>query len=215
MLKADIKIDQCQRYKYPHGAVYIGPSDETVSCGFLELSPDRATNKITRPLPEHVKQISGTSEIEMFDENNRITIKSLQAGDTFMIPTNVLHVHRNRGRETSINYWEYQGNAAALVEQMRSKGMLDQEFKATPQKAQTAELTVSIKPEDCQIYQLPLGKIYIAKSDPQQSIGFLQLQPGMALDKHNRPVTEKLKQIKGVTQIELFTDNNQIKIAKS
>lgn len=125
MIKDNIKITQCQRYKYPHGAVYIGPSDATVSCGYLELAPDRATNKIMRALPEHVKQIEGVSEIEIFDEDNKITIKRLEPGNTFLIPTSALHVHRNRGVVKSINYWEYQGNATTFIDQIKKHGILD------------------------------------------------------------------------------------------
>ncbi len=126
MLNGSLKIESCSKYKYPHGAVYIGSSNETLSCGFLEILPGQATNKLAQPLPEHVKQISGVSEIEMFDELNRVSIKRLNPGETFIIPTNMIRVHRNREITPAINYWEYQGNATALIAQIRAEGLLDE-----------------------------------------------------------------------------------------
>lgn len=123
MINDSLKIESTTRYKYPHGAVYLGPVSETLSCGFLEISPGQATPKMTRPLPEHIKQIKGTCEIEMFDDQNRITIKKLTPGDTFIIPTVIVRVHRNRSHEPSLNYWEYQGNALSLIDQIKANGL--------------------------------------------------------------------------------------------
>lgn len=125
MLKDNLKLKDCKKYKFPHGAVFIGPSDETLSCGFLLLDPDSATPKMIRPLPEHIKQIKGSSEIEIFNEQNKIRIKQLKPGDKYFISTGVVRVHRNRTPKPSINYWEYQGNATALIDQIRSDGILD------------------------------------------------------------------------------------------
>ena len=53
--------------------------------------------------------------------------------------------------------------------------------------------------EKCEVIDLPQGKIYLGHSDEKQSVGYLELNPGKALDKHNRPVDEKLVQIKGTS----------------
>ena len=128
MINDSLKIASTTRYKYPHGAVYLGPANETVSSGFLELAPGQATPKMTRPLPEHIKQIECICEIEMFDEQNRISIKRLNPGDTFVIPTGIVRVHRNRFDQPSLNYWEYQGNALALITEIKHEGLLDEKF---------------------------------------------------------------------------------------
>lgn len=130
MINDSLKLETTARYKYPHGAVYLGPASETISSGFLELAPGQATPKMRRPLPEHVKQITGCCEIEMFDDQNRISIKKLNPGDTFVIPTNITRVHRNRSDQLSLNYWEYQGNALALIDQTKANGLLDTNFPA-------------------------------------------------------------------------------------
>ena len=131
MINDSLNINTTTRYKYPHGAVYLGPSNETLSSGFLEIGPGLATPKMTRPLPEHIKQIQGECEIEMFDSQDRISIKKLTAGESFVIPTGIVRVHRNRFAAPSINYWEYQGNALTLVDQVRTTGLLDDKFPST------------------------------------------------------------------------------------
>ena len=46
-------------------------------------------------------------------------------------------------------------------------------------------------------YNIPQGKILIAFSDKQVSVGTLNLNPKQELPRHNRPVLESLFQIKG------------------
>ncbi len=62
-----------------------------------------------------------------------------------------------------------------------------------------------------EIYKLPQGKIIISHSDKQLSIGILHLLPHQALDKHNRPVTEQLVQVLGISVMKLFDGETFLK----
>lgn len=64
------------------------------------------------------------------------------------------------------------------------------------------------KPEKCDIYELPEGRIHIGKSDEKISLGYLELYPSKKLQKHNRPVNEELVQIKGESVITLFNNHS-------
>ena len=65
-------------------------------------------------------------------------------------------------------------------------------------------MKVDLKLDNCEAINLPRGVIYLGPSDKSQSIGFLKLNPGQKLARHNRPVDEKLKQISGDCIIELY-----------
>jgi|HubBroStandDraft_4_1064222.scaffolds.fasta_scaffold480472_2 mannose-6-phosphate isomerase-like protein (cupin superfamily) len=58
---------------------------------------------------------------------------------------------------------------------------------------------------------LPGATVYVLKSDVQQSIGFLRLDPLGSLAKHNRPVEEWLVQIEGTSTMKLFDNDEVIK----
>ena len=85
-------------------------------------------NTIVIP-PTEIPRRGATGFIEAdFDEQNRISIKRLNPGDTFVIPTGIVRVHRNRFDQPSLNYWEYQGNALALITEIKHEGLLDEKF---------------------------------------------------------------------------------------
>ena len=46
-----------------------------------------------------------------------------------------------------------------------------------------------------ELYKIPEGKVGIAHSDDKFSIGYLELNPGKELAKHNRPVPEQLRHL--------------------
>ncbi len=60
-------------------------------------------------------------------------------------------------------------------------------------------------------YELPQGKIMIAFSDKNLSVGTLDINPERELPKHNRPVVESLFQVKGKCVIKLFEDDGSVK----
>ncbi|KKQ94443.1 MAG: hypothetical protein UT66_C0017G0006 [candidate division CPR2 bacterium GW2011_GWC1_39_9] len=57
-------------------------------------------------------------------------------------------------------------------------------------------------------YKINEGKIIIAYSDENISIGYLEVNPGMEFKKHNRPCPETLYQIKGTATMVLFDEND-------
>ncbi len=65
-------------------------------------------------------------------------------------------------------------------------------------------LGISYLPADCEKKKFLQGAIYIGHSSKKQSVGFLKLLPNQKLPKHNRPVEEQLKQIKGECVIEFY-----------
>lgn len=62
-----------------------------------------------------------------------------------------------------------------------------------------------------EIYKLPQGLITISHCDKQLSIGLLELNPGQALSRHNRPVDEELVQISGSCTMKMFRGEDLVK----
>ena len=63
-------------------------------------------------------------------------------------------------------------------------------------------------------YKLPQGRIFVLRSNTYFSAGVLYLAPHKALEKHNRPVAEQLRQVIGSSTIKLFKDNKRIQKVK-
>lgn len=64
-------------------------------------------------------------------------------------------------------------------------------------------------------YKIPQGKIVIAHSDRRLSVGYLVLNSGEELEKHNRPILEQLHQIKGTCTMILFNEGSTKEIVLS
>jgi quercetin dioxygenase-like cupin family protein len=58
-------------------------------------------------------------------------------------------------------------------------------------------------------YDLPDGVITVSHCTEDLSIGTLKLDPGAELDRHNRPVDEKLLQIQGSGGLRIFEDDGE------
>jgi len=56
-------------------------------------------------------------------------------------------------------------------------------------------------------YNIAQGKIMIAFSDKNLSVGLLLLNSNQELEKHNRPVLEQLYQVKGTSVMRLFNED--------
>ena len=56
-----------------------------------------------------------------------------------------------------------------------------------------------------EVYDIAQGKIMIAFSDKNLSVGTLHMNPKQELPKHNRPVLESLFQLKGKCVMKLVT----------
>jgi len=61
-----------------------------------------------------------------------------------------------------------------------------------------------------ELISIPEGKMVIIHSDKNLSVGYLVLNPGKELAKHNRPVLEHLRQISGKSVMKLF-DGNKVR----
>jgi quercetin dioxygenase-like cupin family protein len=60
-------------------------------------------------------------------------------------------------------------------------------------------------------HKIDQGKIIIAFSDKNLSVGTLTLNPKTDLAKHNRPVLESLFQVKGKCMVEIFDSEGKTK----
>jgi len=65
-------------------------------------------------------------------------------------------------------------------------------------------------------YNLKQGKIIIAYSDKNLSIGYLELNPGTELEKHNRPTAEQFYQVEGTAIVVIFDkdDSKEVILSK-
>ena len=63
-----------------------------------------------------------------------------------------------------------------------------------------------------EMYELPQGRIGIAYAGEDFSTGYLELEPGKELAKHNRPVLEQLMQIKGTATMIMFEGDDSKEI---
>ena len=64
------------------------------------------------------------------------------------------------------------------------------------------------RPEECEVYKLPQGRIFIGYSDKTLSAGYLELNPHQELPKHKRPVDEELIQIEGTSIVRIFRSHS-------
>ncbi len=62
-----------------------------------------------------------------------------------------------------------------------------------------------------ELYNIPQGRIMIAFSDKNLSVGTLEINPKQELSKHNRPVSESLFQVRGKCVMKLVEDDGGIK----
>lgn len=61
-----------------------------------------------------------------------------------------------------------------------------------------------------EVYKILQGKIMIAFSDKNLSVGILEVDAGKEFLKHNRPVRESLFQVKGTCMIKLFNEAGEV-----
>ena len=87
-------INKCQKVSLPQGAIYLGPSDENKSVGYLELSPHTPLNLHNRPATEKLTQVREASNMVVFNNDKGETI-ILQVGASITINPTVWHIHAN------------------------------------------------------------------------------------------------------------------------
>ena len=111
----NFKYEECEIFKLPEGRIFIGPSNEKISFGYLELNPNNKLNKHNRTVDEELIQIEGESIITLFNDNNSKEI-ILKKGDYIKIPANQFHIHENRSSTKSLTLWKFEGDIQDIID---------------------------------------------------------------------------------------------------
>lgn len=69
----------------------------------------------------------------------------------------------------------------------------------------------AIELEDCDVYKLSEGLLYIGRSDQFMSMGFIEIESGKESEKKSRPVAGYFKQTEGSSIFRIFDKNGTIK----
>lgn len=113
-------IEKCQKIELPQGAIYLGPSDEKQSVGYLELKPQTSLALHNRPAIENLVQVEGKSSLVIYDDDQG-RIVTLNKGDEYTIePENTYHIHANPYDEVCLQYWDFDGDITEIIEAIRN-----------------------------------------------------------------------------------------------
>jgi len=110
------KLSDCEIKDLPQGRIFLGPSSEEISFGYLELNPNQALSKHNRPVDEELIQINGESVITLFPEEKKIT---LNKGDYIKIPANKFHIHENKSSEKCLTLWKFEGDITEIINSIK------------------------------------------------------------------------------------------------
>jgi len=118
MQEKPLKLEDCECYELDQGRIFIGPSNEKQSIGYLELNPNQQLTKHNRPVDEELIQIEGTSVVRIF-RSNSIEEVILLSGTTTKIPANKYHIHCNRTNKKSLTFWRFNGDITKIIEEIK------------------------------------------------------------------------------------------------
>jgi quercetin dioxygenase-like cupin family protein len=118
-----LKPEDCEAYQFPTGKIYIGPSTREQSMGFLELKPSMSLDKHNRPVEAKLTQIFGSCQIELYDPANQIKVVKLEPGSTLTIPANQFHIHANKDQQSSLTFWQFDGDVTSIINDLRTQGI--------------------------------------------------------------------------------------------
>lgn len=121
-MQVNLKPEGCEEKVVPQGVIYLGPSDKNQSTGFLKLKPGQKLAKHNRPVEEKLKQISGSSVIELYDGKRILAEKVLKEGNELLIPANQYHIHKNPTNQECLTYWQFDGNITEIIRNIRKSG---------------------------------------------------------------------------------------------
>jgi quercetin dioxygenase-like cupin family protein len=113
-----------EKYKLSQGNIMIAFSDKNLSIGVLEINPGQEMAKHNRPVLESLYQISGSCLMKIFSDDEKITEKILQVGDSLDIEPNKYHIHTNPFEEKSITLWKASGDITEIIENIRKNSEL-------------------------------------------------------------------------------------------
>ena len=111
-------INKCQKINLPQGAIYLGPSDENKSVGYLELNPYTSLTLHNRPATEKLTQVKGMSNMVIFNDEKGET-NVLKVENTITINPTIWHIHANPYNETSLTYWDFEGDIREIINTIR------------------------------------------------------------------------------------------------
>ena len=113
-------IAKCEKVTIEQGFLYLGPSNKQQSIGYLELNPKTSLPLHHRPATEKLTQVKGKSVMVIFDSLQGKTVL-LDVGNTVTMEPNTWHIHANPFAETSLTYWDFDGNITHIIASIRKK----------------------------------------------------------------------------------------------
>lgn len=113
-----LKLEDCECYELPQGRIFIGPSNEKSSIGYLELNPNQQLTKHNRPVDEELIGIEGTSVVRIFKSHSEEEV-ILLPGTATKIPANKYHIHYNRTSKKSLTFWRFNGDITEIIEEIK------------------------------------------------------------------------------------------------
>lgn len=113
-------IKKCEKIYLLQGVIYLGPSNENRSVGYLELNPHSSLTLHNRPAVEKLTQVKNKCTMIVFwDKKPLIT---LNEGNTLIIaPANTWHIHVNPFNEISLTYWDFDGDIRNIIQNIRKQ----------------------------------------------------------------------------------------------
>jgi hypothetical protein len=115
-------ISKCKKISLPQGAMYLGPSNEEKSVGYLELKPHSSLNLHNRPIIENLTQVKERCEIITYiKEKNEIFL--LSPKDELVIKSYVWHIHINPYDKISLTYWVFNGNISKIIKNIQKSAL--------------------------------------------------------------------------------------------
>ena len=114
-------INKCEKIRLPQGAIYLGPSDEKKSVGYLELNPHTSLTLHTRPAVEKLIQVNGKCNMLVYKKEQGETF-ILNERDTLVIePAGTYHIHVNPYDKISLTYWDFDGDIRGIIKEIRKE----------------------------------------------------------------------------------------------
>ena len=115
-------LEKCQKINLAQGAIYLGPSDEKQSVGYLELNSYSSLTLHNRPVVEKLTQVKGVFSMVIFD-GEKGEIITMNEGDYLEIkPKNTWHIHVNPSSKVALQYWDFDGDITDIIENIRKSG---------------------------------------------------------------------------------------------
>jgi quercetin dioxygenase-like cupin family protein len=116
-----IEPEDCEAYSMPEGTLLIGRSDAFASMGFVDLNPGASLPRRSFPASGLFRQISGSSVVRIYREEEVKTERELKAGDSIEVPANSSHSIENTGSGKCLVYWKFMGDVSETFESLRKE----------------------------------------------------------------------------------------------